>query len=218
MADTLPHAPQGAQKVQNWLWENTSSVFAAAILLGFGVWILLILNFTPIKTLSPEELIKEVPSTPQETLQRISAIPIQLIQLHDAWLNEAVFWRRVHYVLAISAIVLSTLVASGSSLLGEKLRNLVAVAAAISTGLLTTLNPYKTYEDFIGAWRIVNVAKLEYVSGMRDALHLIGQVKYAEDVLRESRHYQQAHGVQPSDKATPSAPPPSSGAGTTPPK
>jgi len=191
-----------------WLWQNKSPVLFTAIALAVAAWIVWFLTFPPLATLTPERLKEEVPSTPKELLERLSLVPHQLIQLHDSWLNEAVFWKRVHYTLAVLSVVLSTLVASGASLLGEKPRNFIAVSAAIATGLLTSLSPYKTHEDFIGAWRMVNVTKLEYLAGMRDVSYLVSQVGVAESSLRESRHFQQAPELRASGTLSPTGPTP----------
>jgi hypothetical protein len=180
-----------------WIRANKEPVIFGAVVLGLALWIYLFLNFPEIKTLAPEKVKQAMPSTADDVIDRMAKIPFQLIQLHDTWLNEAVFWRRVHYVLAIASVVLSALVASGSSILTDKTRNIVAVCAAVATGLLTSLTPYKQYEEFISAWRIVNVAKLQYLSGKYDLNYLVGQVGIAENLLKESRHYQEPEPQQP---------------------
>lgn len=126
-------------------------------------------------------------------------IPLQLRQLHNAWLHKAQRWEHIYYTLTILSVLFATLVATGDSLRilfpkdstwFEATRTAVAIAAALTTGLLAAFNPYKIYEDYIGAWRIVNTAKLEYLM-KKDLLlgYLVDQTRVAEESLRESRRY-----------------------------
>ncbi len=189
-----------------WLVTNRINLLIALVLLPFVVWAVWVLIPPSIESLSIAELKTKAPDMDQAILDRSKLIPYQLIQLHDAWLAEAIYWRHVHYVLACSSIALSALVASGSGLLTNTPRNVVAVLAAISTGLLTTITPYKTYEDFIGAWRIVNVAKLEFLMAKMTYDEFSGQLRLAENMLRESRQYQQPstqHTEAPKPEASP---------------
>ena len=80
----------------------------------------------------------------------------------DAWGNLAARWGRIHTALVIGSIFLSALVASGSALLNEKARSAAAILAAVCTGVLASLNPQKQSEEFWEAWRMLNVAKLEF--------------------------------------------------------
>ena len=128
--------------------------------------------------------------------EKWSRIPKELQELHGAWLKKARWWEGVFYGLTISSVLLAAVVAATSGdtsnppLLSPAWIKVVAVASAVSTGLLAALNPYKIHEEFIAAWRIVNTAKLEFLSAdVRTAYYVAEQVRYAEDFLKESRRY-----------------------------
>jgi hypothetical protein len=122
--------------------------------------------------------------------KKSETIPPELAQLHNAWLKKAVRWERAYLILTISAVSLSALVATGTLLFPDSVRNWLAVASVIVTGSLTAFNPYKAHEDYIGAWRVLNLAKLDYlVKDDAKLSYLVEQARIAEDGLRDSRRY-----------------------------
>jgi hypothetical protein len=130
------------------------------------------------------------------TKKEYDEVPQQLIQLHNAWLAKAKRWEVYFYALTTCSVLFATLVASGDSLERffvdkddfARARTVVAIATALTTGMLAAFNPYKVYEDYIGAWRMVNTAKLEFLMKSDvDLAYVADQVRLAEDSLRDSR-------------------------------
>ena len=163
----------------------TGYIAIAAISLSVVVWCFWYISQNPIQTVASGK--------------RMEMIPPEVIGLHDAWGNKALSWERIFSILTVASVILSTLVASGSSFLGDKLRNIIAVAAAISAGLIASFNPRKTAEDFWDAWRILNVAKIEFIadetknlsyvaSAVRNAESLLHKRRYEQSQLEDDRH------------------------------
>jgi hypothetical protein len=78
------------------------------------------------------------------------------VKLKDLWRRCFRGWTAVHYIIGISAILLSTLVASKPLWLAEMQISFFAWIVAALTGLLTFLTPDKKADKYIRAWSALN--------------------------------------------------------------
>ena len=175
------------KEIKARLYESRVSIFWTAIVSGTIIFLYKFLWFAPIHSANIKQVETDNPGISKVILDRMAELPPQLIQLHDSWLSQAIFWSHLYGVLLVLSIVASTLVASGASILGEKPRNIIGVIAAISVGLLNGMSPFKIHEDFIEAWRSVNVVKLQYLMGQADIKDLSKSISDTEIYLRKKR-------------------------------
>ncbi len=101
------------------------------------------------------------------------------VNLKDAWRRYSTGWTTVHYTIGISAILLSTLVASKPVWLSEAQVSFVAWLVAAFTGLLTFLTPDKKADKYVRAWSVLNGEIARYNA---TESHTV------EDVLDACRH------------------------------
>jgi hypothetical protein len=100
------------------------------------------------------------------------------VSLRDSWRRCFRGWTAVHYAIGISAILLSTLVASKPIWLGENQISFVAWLVAAFTALLTFLAPDKKADKYVRAWSALNSEVTRYNT---DQGHTV------EDVLEACR-------------------------------
>ena len=96
------------------------------------------------------------------------AVPTRIMKKYDAWKRWASVWNTVHYVSGAGAAALSAIIAanvkSKPGFLTENEVLWVAIAAAVCSFVLTTLNPQKTAQGFIAAYRHLEKAMSRYCS------------------------------------------------------
>lgn len=175
------------KKLATILNENRVFILWSVIISGSIIFLSKFLWFAPIHSANIEQVKADNPGVSKEILDRMAALPPQLIELHDSWLTHAIFWAHLYGVLLVLSIVTSTLVASGASILGEKPRNIIGLFAAISVGLLNGMNPSKVHEDFIESWRAVNIVKLQYLMGQANIQDVSKSIYDTELNLRKKR-------------------------------
>jgi hypothetical protein len=79
------------------------------------------------------------------------------VQAKDTWHQDYNRWTAVHYVIGVTALFLSTLVASKPALFGfhENVFGFLAWFVAFLTGVLTFLTPDKKAGKYLRAWSIL---------------------------------------------------------------
>jgi hypothetical protein len=100
------------------------------------------------------------------------------VKLRDTWRRCFRGWTFVHYLIGISAILLSSLVASKPTWLDGNTVSILAWLVAAFTGLLTFLTPDKKADKYIRAWSILsgeitryNTNKAHTVDDVLEAYH-----------------------------------------------
>ncbi len=111
----------------------------------------------------------KVMATGTETNPSIErTIPTRIQKKYDSWKFWASIWNVVHYVAGAGAAALSALIAANVKANPQFLDSnkvlAIAVAAAICSFVLTTLNPQKTATGFIAAYRHLEKAMSRYSS------------------------------------------------------
>jgi hypothetical protein len=107
--------------------------------------------------------IPEAPNVPNERV-----VPARFEKKYESWRFWASVWNTVHYLSGAGAAALSALIAANVKanpqfLSGNEIL-IAAVAAAVCSFVLTTLNPQKTAGRFIAAYRHLEKAISRYCS------------------------------------------------------
>jgi sugar phosphate permease len=120
-----------------------------------------------------------VPPPVDDPNQRV--VPARIMDKYRAWKWWAGVWNAVHYVSGAGAAALSALIAANvkarPSFLTDTQVLWVAVAAAICSFVLTTLNPQKTAQGFIAAYRHLEKAMSRYYSNPAPNLVDLGKAE-----------------------------------------
>jgi hypothetical protein len=82
----------------------------------------------------------------------------------DRWKLLFRWWNRIYYLLAITAIASSTLVASRPQFLSPDLYSLVAWSTALATGLAAFLKPEERAFRYRRAWSMLSIALIRYMA------------------------------------------------------
>jgi hypothetical protein len=121
-------------------------------------------------------------------MRRKQAIEEQ-VQIKNVWKNCYDRWTVVHYVIGMTALLFSTLVASKPALLGatDSVFSFFAWLAALFTGILTFLTPDKKAGKYGRAWSVLNSQITRYNADetytVNDVLEAYNQ---GESVISES--------------------------------
>lgn len=99
-------------------------------------------------------------------------------------------WRWIHYVLGMSAVTCSILVANypandANHWVPVPL-TVLALIAAIFTGLLTFMGAESKSKLYFRAWRLLESAKGAYLLGDADERYLAAKQKEAEEIISSS--------------------------------
>jgi hypothetical protein len=118
--------------------------------------------------------------------QRRGAIKDQ-VKLKDTWKRCFRGWTGVHYTIGISAILLSTLVASKPAWLDQNQISFFAWLVAALTALLTFLAPDKKADKYVRAWSVLNSEITRYnTSNAHSVEDVLDACRDAESIVYET--------------------------------
>jgi len=109
------------------------------------------------------------------------------VKLKDSWRRCFRGWTAVHYLIGISAILLSTLVASKPVWLDEIHISFFAWLVAAFTGLLTFLTPDKKADKYVRAWSVLNSEITRYNADQGHTVEdVLDACRYGENTIHET--------------------------------
>jgi hypothetical protein len=134
------------------------------------------------------EMLKRAEQYRSDTIaaaKRREAIKNQ-VAISNTWRRCFKNWTVVHYAIGISAILLSTLLASKPPWLGEINVSIVGWIVAALTGLLTFLTPDKKANKYVRAWSVLNTEITRYNADDEYTVEdILDACQYGQNIIHE---------------------------------